>query len=383
MKILIIGAGIGGLTTALACQQVGFDYEVFEAAPEIREVGAGIWVPPNAMNVMHRLGLSAAIAAAGKQLESVSIGGPTGSLWFTLHAADVVPKFGFGTTAIHRGRLQQILYTALNPSRIHTGKRLKNFRIDGNSVTATFDNGSQAVGNCLVGADGLRSQTRLQLLGDVPLRYAGQTCWRGVIKHQLPENLRDAMRELWGELPGQRFAYSQITDNEVYYYGTMATPSGGRDNPATVKDTLIKNFGSYGSIVTDIIADIDPATVIRTDLFDLKPISTWVSGNVALLGDAAHATTPNLGQGAAQAIEDAFVLVAALKQQPDNIPSALRQYQKKRIKKAHYIVNTSWRFGQLTNMENRVGIRVRNWMIKKTPEFVTNRQLERVYAIDF
>src|SRR5688500_17810091 len=119
MKILIIGGGIGGLTTALACQHFKLDYEVFEAAPEIREVGAGIWVPPNAMQVMHRLGLSDTIAKAGKQLDSISVGGPSSKIWYTLHSTDVVPKFKFGTIAIHRGRLQATLYNALDRNKIH------------------------------------------------------------------------------------------------------------------------------------------------------------------------------------------------------------------------------------------------------------------------
>jgi len=383
MKVLIIGAGIGGLTTALACKHFNLDYEVFEAAPEIREVGAGIWVPPNAMEVMRRLGLSDLIAKNGKTLESISVGGPNGRLWYTLHTHDVVQKFGFGTVAIHRGRLQKILYAALDLSKVHVGKRLKNFSANEGSVTATFEDGSRATGDCLVGADGLRSQTRKQLFGEMPLRYSGQTCWRGIVKHQLPDGLRGAMRELWGNKPGQRFAYSQITDSEVYYYGTLALPAGGSDPAGTTKQILTEHFGSFGKQATDIIADINPDSVIRTDLFDLKPMSTWTSGLVALLGDAAHATTPNLGQGGAQAIEDAFVLAMELKEQPQNIPAAFQSYQEKRLRKAHYIVNTSWRFAQLTNMKNAAGIGIRNWLIRATPASITDKQIEKAYKIDF
>lgn len=383
MKVLIIGGGIGGLTTALACKHFNIDYEVFEAAPEIREVGAGIWVPPNAMEVMDRFGLSDSIARNGKQLESISVGGPGGRLWYTLHTSDVRRKFRFGTVAIHRGRLQMILYSALDPNKIHSGKRLKSFTAGANNVSATFEDGSRAVGDCLVGADGLKSQTRRQLFGEMPIRYSDQTCWRGIVKHQLPADLRGGMRELWGNKPGQRFAFSQITEDEVYYYGTLATPAGGSDHPGTIKQRLIENFGGFGKQATDIIAVIDPSTVIRTDLYDLKPINTWTDGLVALLGDAAHATTPNLGQGAAQAIEDAFVLAKQLSEQPENIPSAFQRYQEQRIKKAHYIVKTSWRFAQVTNMKNRFGIGIRNWVIRSTPANITNKQIEKAYAINF
>jgi 2-polyprenyl-6-methoxyphenol hydroxylase-like FAD-dependent oxidoreductase len=382
MKVLIIGGGIGGLTTAVACQHFNIDFEVFEAAPVIREVGAGIWVPPNAMQVMYRLGLADKIRMAGKELETISVGGPHGDIWYSLHTADVVRKYQFGTTAIHRGRLQSILYQAVAASKVHTGKRLISFSEEGNKVIACFDDGSQATGDCLIGADGLRSGTRQQLFGDLPLRYSGQTCWRGIVKHKLPPDIAGAMHELWGTLPGQRFAYSQITADEVYYYGTLATAAGQQDDPKTLKSELYRNFGSFGPVVNSIISHIDPATVIRTDLFDLKPIDRWTKGVVGLLGDAAHATTPNLGQGAAQAIEDAFVLAFALRTTA-GIPAALQQYQRQRIAKAHHIVNTSWKFGQITNMQNRVGVKVRNWVIRSTPSFITNKQIDKIYRLDF
>ena len=383
MKVIIIGGGIGGLTTALACQHFNLDFEVFEAAPEIREVGAGIWVPPNAMQVMHRLGLSEAIKMAGKELESISVGGPSGRIWYTLHTKDVVSKFQFGTIAIHRARLQSVLHGALDQSRVHTGRRLNNISTTGTKVTAHFDDGTSASGDCVIGADGLRSETRKYLFGELPLRYSGQTCWRGIVKHKLPMELRGAMRELWGKHPGQRFAYSQITDDEVYYYGTMAAPAGETNAPATVKNVLSRNFRSFGEIAEAIISDIDASAVIRTDLFDLRPIKTWTKGNIALVGDAAHATTPNLGQGAAQAIEDAFVLAAELKEGASDTGPAFARYQARRIQKAHHVVNTSWKFGQLTNMRNPIGISIRNWVIRTTPSFITDRQIEKVYKVNF
>jgi 2-polyprenyl-6-methoxyphenol hydroxylase-like FAD-dependent oxidoreductase len=382
MKILIIGGGIGGLTTALACHHAKLDYEVFEAAPVIKEVGAGIWVPPNAMKIMQRLGMSDAILKTGKSLEEISVGGPNGDVWYTIHAEKIRAKFDFSTTAIHRARLQALLYNALDKQSVHTGKRFKSFVDEKGKVGVLFDDGTQATGDCLVGADGLRSATRKQLFGNLPLRYSGQTCWRGIVNHKLPDYLGKSMFELWGKLSGQRFAYSQINEEEVYYYATLATPAGGTDNAATTKTFLHTCFDSFGPLVNSIIQSIDPSNIIRTDLFDLKPIHTWTKQNVALLGDAAHATTPNLGQGAAQAIEDAYTLVAELKTQQRDIPAALKAYQDRRIKKAHYIVNTSWRFGQITNIGNPVGVALRNWFIRSAPASFANRQLEKVYRVD-
>ncbi len=380
MKILIAGGGIGGLTTALACQHFNLDYEVYEAAPEIREIGAGIWVPPNAMQVMKRLGLADTIIQSGTWLNSISVGGPHGESWYSLRAEKVTPKFGFSTVAIHRAKLQRALFDALDSRKIFTGKRLKSFADCDHKVALTFEDGTQASGDCLIGADGLRSVTRNQLFGDMPLRYSGQTCWRGIIQFKLPEERKGNMIELWGKLPGQRFAYSNISPDEVYYYATLATASGGKDNPATIKEYLHTHYNGFGKVASDIIHEIDPGSLIRTDLFDLKPINSWTLGNVALLGDAAHATTPNLGQGAAQAIEDAYVLVNCLREKQSDIPAALRTYQHKRIRRAQYIVNTSWRLGQLTSIRNPVGISLRNWILRTTPEFIAQKQVEKVYA---
>lgn len=382
MKVLIIGGGIGGLTTALACQHFAIDYEVFEAAPEIREVGAGIWVPPNAMQVMNRLGQADKIMNTGFLLDSISVGGPTDGNWYTLQTRNVIKKFQFGTVAIHRGRFQSLLYEQLDRTKVHPGKRLTSLVEKNGKMVVYFNDGSEIEGDVVIGADGVRSQTRTLLFGEKPLRYSGQTCWRGIVKHQLPEKQRNAMRELWGKQPGQRFAYSHISNQEVYYYGTLATHAGEKDNLDELKRTLEKNFGGFGATAKSIIDQIDPATVIRTDLFDLAPLDNWVKGSVALLGDAAHATTPNLGQGAAQAIEDAYVLIQQLKQQAD-IQTALMQYQSRRMKKALHIVNTSWKLGQITNLRSPVGIRLRNFVIRTTPAFITNKQIDRIYRINF
>jgi 2-polyprenyl-6-methoxyphenol hydroxylase-like FAD-dependent oxidoreductase len=382
MKILIVGGGIGGLTTALACQHFHLDYEVFEAAPQIREVGAGIWVPPNAMQVMKRLGVSDAVLERGTLLNSISVGGHRGEKWYSLPTSKVIPKFGFGTVAIHRARLQSLLYQALDKNKVHTAKRLKNFEQDNNEITLHFEDGTKASGNCLIGADGLRSIVRQQLFGNAPLRYSGQTCWRGIVKFRLPDDVKGDMMELWGKSAGQRFAYSQVSENEVYYYATLATPADGKD-PEEVKAFLHRYYDTFGSTASAIIDAIDPQTLIRTDLFDLNPIFNWTSNNVALLGDAAHATTPNLGQGAAQSMEDAYVLASVLKNGLQDIPSALKTYQRKRIKKAHYVVNTSWKLGQLANIQNPLIITLRNWMLRATPDFITEKQIGKVYKIDF
>jgi len=383
MKILIAGGGIGGLSLALACSHFDLDYEVFEAAPQIREIGAGIWVPPNAMKVMQRLGVSDAIVQQGWPMDMANVGASETQVWQRIDSAWLKNNFGSGNVAIHRGKLQALLYHMLDSNKVHSGKRLVNLEQLNNKVTAVFEDGSRAEGDCLIGADGIHSATRKVLFGELPLRYSGQTCWRGIVDYRLPKEMQHLMYELWGKLPGQRFAYSHINANSVYYYGTMAVEPGGKDDNATIKTTLHNYFDCFGERAASIIEAIKPETIIRTDLYDLKPITNWVQGNAALLGDAAHATTPNLGQGAAQAIEDAYILAYELSKTSTTINDALLHYQAMRIKKAHYIVNTSWMIAQMGNIKNPFLASIRDFMMRYTPDFAMRARLRKAYKTNF
>ncbi|MES2572718.1 MAG: FAD-dependent monooxygenase, partial [Verrucomicrobiota bacterium] len=276
MKAIIIGAGIGGLTTAIALQQKGIEFEIYEAAPELKEIGAGIWVPTNAMNVFERLGLAGRIKSEGKLMEEISVGNTEGTLFQKISAADIIPRFGNGTTTIHRGRLQSLLRAELDPTRIHTGKRLVRFEENASQVTAWFADESSASGDLLLGADGLRSVVRKEMFGLLPLRYSGQTCWRAATRFRLPESLSTRMCERWGK--GLRFAYSQMSDEQVYFYATVAAPEGGRDLPGRLKESLKERYAAFGKLACEVIDSADESQIIRTDLYDLKPISHWVKG---------------------------------------------------------------------------------------------------------
>lgn len=378
-KGIIIGAGIGGLTTAIALAKKGIEAEIYEQADEIKEVGAGIWVAPNGLKVFDKLGFANEVIASGNILENIQITDIKLRKISEIKGEKVAAKHGFKTVAIQRATLQNILMQRVESKKIHLDKRLKEYSQLNGKATAYFDDGSKAEGGFLILADGIRSKGRLQMEGDLKLRYSGQTCWRFVTNYRLPEREICKMYEIWSNKKGLRVGYSQINDHEVYVFITNYESAGGKDEQSSVKQKLIELSKEFPEIVNKLIESVEPVNIIRTDLFDFKPISRWTDGLVTLLGDAAHATTPNLGQGACQAIEDAWVLAEHLSKEPD-ISKALINYEKARVAKATYITNTSWQFAQITNTSGLLRNIIKA-VLKLTPNSVSEKQLDKIYSI--
>ena len=178
---------------------------------------------------------------------------------------------------------------------------------------------------------------------------------------------------------GVRIGYSQINANQVYVYITNYEQAGKTDNPLKLLDKLLELCSTFPEIIRDILKATAGKNIIRNDLFDFPPLTSWTMGRMALIGDAAHATTPNLGQGACQAIEDAMVIANELHDNAD-VYQALKYYEQKRIKKATYITNTSWRFGQVTNTSGILKT-VLVSMLRNTPESVNEKQLDKIYNL--
>jgi 2-polyprenyl-6-methoxyphenol hydroxylase-like FAD-dependent oxidoreductase len=387
-KIAIIGGGIGGLTTAIALQQKGFDVKVYEAAPEIREVGAGLWIAPNAINIFERLGIAKAIKSAGNQLHSSYLGDHKANVLTKVDFSKIIEKYDNGTTAIHRGKLQSILLKNVKPNTVETYKRLKNietiFASDSvateGGIKMTFEDGTVANCDILIGADGIHSVVRKHLFGEMRLRYSGQTCWRGVAKMALKTPKEAA--ELWGTKGGLRTSYSQISGEEVYWYITAKAEKGTKIPQNEVKSYLLNLVSEFQSDIQSVIEKTDNHAILQNDLLDLKAIPTWYKGNVVLIGDAAHATTPNLGQGACQAIEDAYYLAHCLSQYP-SVNEAFSAFQRKRKPKADFVTKTSFQMGQVINIGGAIGYRLRNILLKMTPSSIGEKQFDYLFRLDF
>jgi FAD-dependent urate hydroxylase len=379
-KIAIIGGGIGGLTAAIALQQRGFAVKVYEAAPEIKAVGAGLWVAPNAINIFERLGIASEVEAAGNQLETSCLGDNKGNTLTGVDFSKIVAKYAHGTTTIHRGTLQNILLKNVKPNTIETNYRLKNVKNTEGGIYLDFDNGKTVHCDILIGADGIHSVVRKHLFGEIPLRYSGQTCWRGIAKMQMHKPKHTA--ELWGTKGGLRAAYTQINPEEVYWYITDKVKKGFKIPQNDIKLYLKNLVAEFSSEIQKAIENTENQHIIHSDLFDIKPLPNWYKDNIVLIGDAIHATTPNLGQGACQAIEDAYYLAACLSKN-SALSEAFSAYQTKRKPKADFVIKTSYQLGMLNNMGGAFGYRLRNFLLKAMPQSIGEKQFDYLFTVDF
>jgi 2-polyprenyl-6-methoxyphenol hydroxylase-like FAD-dependent oxidoreductase len=279
-------------------------------------------------------------------------------------------EFGAATIAIHRARLQEVLLGAVG-TQAELGADLVGYESDAEGVTAMFSNGTRARGALLVGADGLRSVVRRTLLGFSAPRYAGYTSWRGIA--EAPQGFpSDEVTEMWGT--GARFGFASIGLGETYWFAVQNAAQGESESDSL--EVVRRHFSAWARPVPELLANTRPERVFRTDIFDREPVPSWSGERVTLLGDAAHPTTPNLGQGGGMAIEDAVVLAHAL-ERSESLAAALADYERRRLAKTAHVVRASWRFGRLAQLENNLAIVFRNLLLRLTPEGVIQRELRR------
>ncbi len=369
----IIGAGIGGLTTALTLKQKGLNVTIFESSAEIKPVGAGIILANNAMQVFQKLGIQNKIEKAGNKISYMKI---TDTQLNTISVADLTEyekKYGVQNIAIHRGELQKILANEIGYNNINLSKRLS--RIEKNELfKLTFEDNSTIESKLVIGADGIKSVVRNQLFEKSTLRNANQICWRGICEIDLPQKYHNELNEAWGK--GKRFGFVKISDKKVYWYAL----ANSKDVKADVIN-LTEFFSEFHIDILNIISATIKEQIIVSDIIDLKPIDKWQSKNICLIGDAAHATTPNLGQGACQAIEDAYVLGKLLDSGLE-IENTFSAYENLRRKKAHTIVNISWTVGKMAHIESRFGIWLRNFIMKNIPKLANKKQMDMIFNLN-
>lgn len=378
-KIIIIGGGIGGLTTAIALKQKGVEVQVFEQAAEVTPVGAGILLASNALNVYHRLGIADGLMKLGHEVDAANVVNIDGKIISKIDTEKLKTKYNFKTIAIHRADLHHFLYQQLNKNEVKIDAQFSHFEDKNGKVIAYFTNGTQAEGDVLIGADGIHSKVRTQLFGASKLRYSGQTCWRFVADFQM--NDKKSIYEYWANEAGLRVGFSHINDKQIYCFITDKTNESGRDDKALLKKHLLERCEAFNPEIKNLIESADNQSIIRNDIFDFKPINQYYKGNIILLGDAAHATTPNLGQGACQAIEDAYVIAECLTKN-EEISTAFAKFQAIRMEKAKHIVNTSWIFGKISNTSGWFKKLIIS-LIRMTPESVNEKQMDKIFSLNF
>ncbi len=370
--ITIIGAGIGGLTTALILKQKGFPVMVYEGASEIKPVGAGIVMAGNAMQIFQKLGICEQIQNAGNKISFLKITDEKLRILSVVNLLKLEKKYGVSNIAIHRAELQRILAEKVGYENIYLGKRLINIQ-NGAMVKITFEDQSILNSQTVIAADGIHSTVRNQLFEPSTIRDTKQLCWRGVLNTELAEKYAHQAYEVWGK--GIRFGFVKISANTLYWFAVV--------NEGVYKNKELTDlFQKFHPDILSIISGTDKNQIFKSRIIDLKPFSKWHHGNVCLLGDAAHATTPNLGQGACQAVEDAYI-IGKLFNSCKPVENIFAEYEKLRIEKAHYIVNTSWMMGKIPHIENAFGAWFRNLLVTLIPDSVSIKQIDGIFDLEY
>ncbi|HEX2456729.1 MAG TPA: FAD-dependent monooxygenase [Vicinamibacterales bacterium] len=371
--VAIAGAGIGGLTLAIALRRRGVPVTVLERASELKPAGAGIALGPNAIVALERLGLRSAIVGAGASIGRSAILDSDGRvLGAELDVAALEREVGAPVVALQRTRLHDVLVDAAGPGVVRLGFTVLEYENLGDRVRVISTEGDRVEADLLVGADGLNSSVRAQLVSDGAPKYSGYTSWRGVTPAGAvapPQR----MTESWGR--GERFGIVNIGSGEIYWFAVANAKAGGTD--ADVREELLARFGGWHEPVAAIVRATPAARILRTDISDRDPIDCWHRGPVVLLGDAAHPMTPNLGQGAGQAIEDAVVLDQCLSAGP-TIDAAVRRYEVRRVSRANRLVLASRRVGAIAQWQNAAAVWLRDTGMRLTPASVAISQARRI-----
>jgi len=336
LSVGVAGGGIGGLTTALSLLAAGFDVHVYEQARELSEVGAGIQVSPNASRILHRLGLADELAGLGVRPfawhQRRWDDGRT--LLRTPLADEVVAAFGFPHYQMHRADLLTTLARHVPAERVHVGHRLTGFADHGDRVSLAFENGETAEVDVLVGADGIHSTVREQLLGPESPHFTGCVAYRGLVPAERLAALGLPVEAQVWMGPGRHFVHYYVQSGRlVNFVALIDQDTWTRESwtdPGNIDDARAAYEGWHPQVL-DILGSVEETFIWA--LFDRLPLERWSVGRVTLLGDACHPMLPFMAQGAAQAIEDAAALTACLAETTD-VPAALERYEAVRLPRA-------------------------------------------------
>lgn len=337
MKALVIGAGMGGLSAAVALEKAGIACQVFEAVKEIKPVGAAISVWPNGVKCMNHLGMGELIETHGGPMHAIAYKEyRLGETLTQFSLAPLVERVGARPCPVSRTRLQREMLNHWGYDKVQFDKRVSGVEENAQGVTAWFTDGTHAQGDFLIAADGSHSALRPYVLGYTPeRRYAGYVNWNGLVK--IDEAIAPA--EQWTTFVGEgkRVSLMPVSEGRFYFFFDVPLPAGLSEDRTTLRADLTRYFSGWAPEVQRLIAALDPQTTNRIEIHDIEPFDRLVRGKVALLGDAGHSTTPDIGQGGCAAMEDAVVLGEIFREQSDII-SALRQYETLRCDRVRDLV---------------------------------------------
>ena len=353
MNITIIGAGMAGLTTGIALKKFGHQVSIYEQAEQILPVGAAISLWSNGVKCLNYLGLTDQVAQLGGQMDNLAyVDGLTGDVMTQFSLYPLIEEVGQRPYPVSRAELQNMLMDEFGHADIHLGKKMVALNDDGQQVTVSFADGSEIQTDLLVGADGTHSMTRAYVLGgNVPRRYAGYVNWNGLV--EVSEDLAPADQWTTFVGEGKRASLMPVANNRFYFFFDVPLPVGLENERSQYKTLLKEYFKDWCPQVQKLIEAIDEQRTNRVEIHDIEPFADFYKGNVVIVGDAAHSTTPDIGQGGCQAMEDAIYLARALQINTLGLQDSLRRYQNKRNERANELVLRARKRCDVTHMKDK------------------------------
>lgn len=329
LKAIVVGAGMGGLTAAIALRKAGYEVEIYDRVSELRPAGAGISLWSNGVKVLNQLGLGKKIAEIGGGMKRMAYRRFTGETLTDFSLDPLVDEVGQAPYPVARTDLQQMLLDAFGAEKVHLQSNCVAVEQDKNSATAIFEDGRRATGDLVVGADGTHSIIRAHVLGEkVERDYVGYVNWNGLV----PATADIAPVETWTTFvgKGQRASLMPVGGDRFYFFFDVPLPKGNQSEKEQYREELAGYFDGWAEPVQTLIQRLDPLKTNRVEIHDIKPLANLAKGRIALLGDAGHSTAPDLGQGGCQAMEDAYVLATSLLTTNISVEDALQRYESER-----------------------------------------------------
>jgi 2-polyprenyl-6-methoxyphenol hydroxylase-like FAD-dependent oxidoreductase len=356
-KVIVAGGGVGGLTTAIALRQAGLEVELYEQADALRPIGAGLHIWTNAVRVLQGLGVADKLAEHSTEMQRAEFRTASGGLLASWPIVEISRELGAPTLQVSREELSIVLASFVDDSAIHLSRKVTGFEESAEGVEVRFADGATEHADVLVGADGLRSAVRAQILGDQPPREAGYTVWRGVLEGASRMVKPGTFNSLFGR--GERFVFYDLGFDVLYWMSVAPNEGAVETRGEALKDILRERHKGWMDPIPDMIAATDPGEIHRTVIYDRAPDERWSSQRATLLGDAAHPMTFNVGQGACQAMEDAVVLARHLSSGAA-VPAALHAYEQDRKPRTAKFQNLATRLGNMGQWSNPVRVMMRN-----------------------
>jgi 2-polyprenyl-6-methoxyphenol hydroxylase-like FAD-dependent oxidoreductase len=363
MKVLVAGAGIGGLSTAIALRTKGFDVELYEAAPRSRISGGGLGIASNATKVLAALGVDLPKAGVGRVCERFDLRTARGRRIRELPIRSVADELGSPVVNVRRSDLIALLRDCLADTPIHYGAAVLGYHRTGDRVSIACGDGTTGAGDVLVGADGIRSAVRAQVAGPEPVNEYGYVCWIAAVPFTHPLLPPGGAAHYWGA--GQRFGLIDIGAGHAYWWATRN---------ATASDVDVRRcFDGWAAEVVEAIARTPDSDIVCVPAQDRAFLESWGDGPVTLVGDAAHPMLTSLSQGAGTAIEDGYVLAHHLTTAPHPLVG-LRRYEAARRDRTRWLVSASRRLSRIEQLAHPVAVRLRDLAIRFAPQAAVRRQ---------